>query len=55
MSEYKKPYLILFNAISQAVEQIDSEQIGEAKEILMVARLKAEDAFINFEDDEENI
>ena len=45
MSEYEKPYKILFNAITDALKQKDFET---AKGILILAQIKAEEAFITF-------
>ena len=48
MSEYKKPYLILFNAITRAIEQIEKQNFGEAKEILIKSQQEAEEEYINY-------
>ncbi len=50
MSEYEKPYKILFNAITDALRQEDIKRI---KGILILAQLEAEEEFINFEEDRE--
>ena len=46
MSEYEKPYKILFNAITDALKQKDFET---AKGLLILAQIQAEEAFINYE------
>ena len=49
MSEYEKPYKILFNAVTDAIKTRDFET---AKGILILAQVEAEEAFINFEEEE---
>ena len=49
MDEYKKPYLILFNGITDALEKIDLQDYDRAKEILIQAQQEAEEAFIKEE------
>ena len=46
MDEYKKPYLILFNRITDALEKMDWQDYENAKEILIQAQREAEEAFI---------
>ena len=50
MSEYKKPYLILFGHISDAIEEIERRNFEKAKELLITAQQKAEQEFIEFEE-----
>ena len=50
MNEYKKPYMILFNSITDALNAKDFES---AKQILIHGQIAAEDAFINYEESEE--
>lgn len=50
MNEYKKPYVVLFNAITDALVQIDCLEIIKAKNILIKAQLEAEEEFIKFEE-----
>ncbi|MEE1279254.1 MAG: hypothetical protein UHH95_00300 [Oscillospiraceae bacterium] len=52
MDEYKKPYLILFNAISDAKKSLMENNMTKAMEILDIAQMKAEEAFISFEEQE---
>ncbi len=47
MDEYKAPYLILFNGITDALEMIDRQDIEHAKELLIQVQQKAEEAFIS--------
>ena len=46
MDEYKKPYLILFNRITDALEKMDRQDYDSAKEMLIQAQQEAEKAFI---------
>ena len=48
MSEYEKPYKILFNAITDALKERDFET---AKGILVLAQIEAEEAFLSFEEE----
>ena len=49
MSEYKQGYLILFSACADAVEEIDEQNLGRAKEILISAMQTAEESFIEYD------
>ena len=46
MDEYKRPYLILFNGITDALEKMDRQDYDSVKEILIHAQQEAEEAFI---------
>ena len=50
MADYNKMYLLLFNAISDALEQMQSQNYGNAKDMLIAAQQKAEDIYITAED-----
>jgi len=54
MSEYKKSYLILFNAVTDAIRKIDNKEYFEAKLMLIKAQIDAEEAFISFEEEKED-
>ncbi len=54
MDEYKKPYLILFNAFTDAKKSLMENDMLRAMEILDIAQMKAEEAFISF-DEQENM
>ena len=41
--DFQKTYSPLFNAITDALEQMDAQNYGEAKETLISAQQKAED------------
>ena len=47
MTDYQKMYTTLFNAITDALEQLDAQNYGEAKEMLISAQQKAEDIYID--------
>ena len=46
MQLYKKMYLVLFNAITSALRQIDENDFLVAKEILVTAQKKTEEIFL---------
>ena len=47
MDEYRKPYLTLFNSVTDAPEALERQNYGTAKETLIHAQQTAEDTFIN--------
>ena len=47
MTDYQKMYTTLFNAITDALEQMNAQNYGETKEMLISAQQKAEDIYIN--------
>ena len=50
MVDYKKIYHLLFNAMTEALEKIDAQNYGDARDILIAAPQKAEEIYINSED-----
>ena len=48
--DYKPLYLLLFNAATDALEQLDAQNYGDARDILIAAQQKAEELYINSED-----
>ena len=48
--EYKKPYFILFNGITDTLASLDAGKRGEARERLIQAQQEAEDAYISEEE-----
>ncbi len=50
MADYNKMYLLLFNAITDALEKIEGQNYGDAKELLIAAQQKAEEIYITAED-----
>ena len=47
--DYEKLYHLLFNAITDAVEQMESQNYGDAKELLVAAQQKVEEIYITAE------
>ena len=47
---YQKPYTLLFNAITDALEQLDGQDIWQAREILVRAQQQAEEMYISAKD-----
>ena len=46
MPEYEKLYHLLFNAITDALEEIENQNYGEAAELLRKAQSDAEEVYI---------
>ena len=46
MEDYTKLYHLLFNAITDALEQMNAQNFGSAKEALISAQQKAEEIYI---------
>jgi len=53
MPNYEKLYLTLFNALTDAIESIDKANYGTARAILIDAQQKAEDIYIDSDEDPE--
>ena len=49
MENYQKMYSTLFNAITDALAQIEKQNYGDAKSALIAAQQKAEDLYITAE------
>ena len=49
MEDYAKLYHLLFNAITDALEQMNAQNFGSAKETLVSAQQKAEEIYITAE------
>ena len=49
MPDYEKMYHLLFNAITDALEQIEQQNFGSAKELLISAQQQAEEIYITAE------
>ena len=47
MDEYKKPYCILFNSITDALENIEHQRFCDAQKVLKQAQVQAEEVFIS--------
>lgn len=50
---YKKMYCILFNAITDALKQMEQQNFGKAKELLVCAQLACEELYVSAEDTSE--
>ena len=50
MPDYQKMYTTLFNAMTDAIENIEKLNYGTAKEILIQAQQKTEELYIDAED-----
>lgn len=48
--DYKQLYALLFNASTDALEQIDEQNYGKARDILIAAQQDVEEIYINAED-----
>ena len=51
--DYKKLYHLLFNAITDALEQLDAQNYGVVKETLISAQQKADEIYIDSAEQEE--
>lgn len=49
--EYEKSYLLLFNAVTDALEALRAGDIPKARSLLINAQQRAEDAFIKVGED----
>jgi len=47
--EYQKAYYLLFNAITDALEALEQQNFGQAKQGLISAQQRAEEIFMNDE------
>ena len=46
MQNYQKLYALLFNAVTDALEEMEKLNFGRAKELLITAQQAAEEAYI---------
>ncbi len=49
MPDYEKMYHLLFNAATDALEQIEQQNFGSAKDLLIAAQQQAEEIYITAE------
>lgn len=49
MPDYEKMYHLLFNAITDALEQIEQQNFSSAKDLLIAAQQQAEEIYITAE------
>ena len=54
-ADYKKMYFTLFNAVTDATEELVKLNIGNAKSILIAAQEKCEDMFLDYGEEDEEI
>ena len=50
MPDYQKMYITLFNAITDAIESLQQDNYGTAKEVLIQAQQDAEELYISDEE-----
>ena len=46
MPDYEKMYHLLFNAITDALEQMEKQNLGSAKDLLTTAQQKTEEIYM---------
>ena len=49
MANYEKMYSTLFNAITDALEQLEQQNFGSAKDLLIAAQQQSEEIYITAE------
>ncbi len=47
MTDYKAMYLLLFNAVTDALEKMDRQNYAEASALLIAAQHKAEELYMD--------
>ena len=50
MTDYKEPYVALFNAVTKALQQLRATNYGQALDTLVQAQQKAEELYIGGEE-----
>lgn len=53
--EYEKSYLLLFNAVTDALDALRAKNIPQARAILINAQQRAEETFIETGETERNV
>ena len=51
MPDYQKMYTCLFNAITDTIAQLDLQNYGCARSLLVLAQQKAEELYLNDEEE----
>ena len=51
MPDYRKLYTLLFNAVTDAVEELEGLNVGRAKKLLIAAQRQAEEQYLESEED----
>ena len=54
MESYKKMYLQLFNEVTNALQALEKQNYGNAKEILKNAQMQAEESYISSDCNEDD-
>ena len=49
MEDYQKMYTTLFNTVTDALEKIETQNYGDAKDLLIAAQQQAEEIYITAE------
>ena len=52
MPDYQKLYMLLFNAFTDAIMQIDAQNYGSARAVLVKAQQNAEEFYLDDENEE---
>jgi len=52
MPNYQKLYTLLFNRITEAIEQLDQKNYGHARDLLVRAQQDSEECYISEDDDQ---
>lgn len=47
MPDYKKMYTLMFNAATDAMEQLEQQNFEKAKELLVLAQQQAEEIYMD--------
>ena len=55
MTDYQKMYTTLFNAVTDALEKMEVQNYGDAKELLISAQQKTEEIYITAQNYNRNI
>ena len=50
MPDYQKMYTLLFNAVTDAVESLEAQNYGAARDVLVTAQRAAEELYIQAEE-----
>ena len=48
MEQFKQPYLLLFRGVTEALTQLEQQNYGAAKQLLIAAQQLAEEAYISY-------
>ena len=51
MTDYKAMYLLLFNAVTDALEKMDRQNYGAASALLIAAQQKVEELYMDSDDE----